>query len=46
MRTLTDVLVRHPHVHVLTDDIYEHLTYGEFVFVTPAQLEPPSTIGR
>ena len=40
MRALTDVLVRHPHVHVLTDDIYEHLIYGEFVFVTPAQVEP------
>ncbi|MGP0061362.1 MAG: pyridoxal phosphate-dependent aminotransferase [Beijerinckiaceae bacterium] len=40
MKALTDVLVRHPHVWVLTDDIYEHLTYGGFTFVTPAQVEP------
>jgi aspartate aminotransferase len=37
---LTDVLVRHPHVHVMTDDMYEHLVYDEFVFTTPAQIEP------
>jgi aspartate aminotransferase len=40
MKALTDVLVRHPQVWVLTDDMYEHLTYGEFEFVTPAQVEP------
>ncbi|RVU16439.1 pyridoxal phosphate-dependent aminotransferase [Methylobacterium oryzihabitans] len=40
MKTLTDVLVRHPHVWVLTDDMYEHLVYGDFEFVTPAQVEP------
>lgn len=40
MKALTDVLVRHPHVHVLTDDMYEHLVYGDFAFVTPAQVEP------
>ncbi|MEP7454556.1 pyridoxal phosphate-dependent aminotransferase [Phyllobacterium sp. SB3] len=40
MKKLTDVLVRHPHVWVLTDDMYEHLTYGDFKFVTPAQVEP------
>ena len=40
LRALTDVLVRHPHVWVLTDDIYEHLTYDNFVFSTPAQVEP------
>lgn len=40
MKALTDVLLRHPHVWVLTDDIYEHLTYGDFTFVTPAQVEP------
>jgi aspartate aminotransferase len=34
------VLLRHPHVWVLTDDMYEHLTYGSFEFVTPAQVEP------
>ena len=40
MQALTDVLVRHPQVHVLTDDMYEHLTYDGFVFTTPAQVEP------
>jgi aspartate aminotransferase len=34
------VLVKHPHVWVLTDDMYEHLVYDEFKFVTPAQVEP------
>ena len=40
LKALTDVLLRHPQVWVLTDDIYEHLTYGDFQFVTPAQVEP------
>ena len=40
MKALTDVLLRHPHVHVLTDDMYEHLVYDDFKFVTPAQVEP------
>jgi len=40
LKALTDVLLRHPHVWILTDDIYEHLTYGDFVFTTPAQVEP------
>ena len=40
MKALTDVLLRHPHVHVLTDDMYEHLVYDGFTFVTPAQVEP------
>jgi len=40
MKALTDVLLRHPHVWVLSDDIYEHLTYGDFEFFTPAQVEP------
>ncbi|MGA0614751.1 pyridoxal phosphate-dependent aminotransferase [Paracoccus sp. KR1-242] len=40
MRGLTDVLMRHPHVWVLTDDIYEHLVFDDFRFVTPAQVEP------
>ncbi|MCC7272715.1 MAG: pyridoxal phosphate-dependent aminotransferase [Alphaproteobacteria bacterium] len=40
LKALTDVLVRHPHVHVLTDDMYEHLMYDGFKFVTPAQVEP------
>jgi aspartate aminotransferase len=40
LRALADVLVKHPHVWVLTDDMYEHLTYGDFVFKTMAQVEP------
>jgi len=40
LKALTDVLVRHPHVHVLTDDMYEHLVYDDFEFYTPAQIEP------
>ena len=40
MKALTDVLLRHPDVWVLTDDIYEHLVYGDFVFCTPAEVEP------
>ena len=40
MRALTDVLVRHPHVWVMTDDMYEHIVYDGFEFVTPAQVEP------
>jgi aspartate aminotransferase len=40
MKALTDVVLRHPQVWILTDDIYEHLTYGDFTFVTPAQVEP------
>ncbi len=34
------VLVRHPHVYVMTDDMYEHLVYDEFEFTTVAQVEP------
>ena len=40
LKALTDVLVKHPHVWILTDDMYEHLTFGDFVFTTPAQVEP------
>ena len=40
LKALTDVLVRHPQVWVMTDDMYEHLVYDDFVFVTPAQVEP------
>jgi aspartate aminotransferase len=40
MQALTDVLKRHPHVWVMTDDIYEHLVYDGFEFATPAQVEP------
>jgi aspartate aminotransferase len=40
LKALTDVLVRYPHVWVLTDDMYEHLVYDDFTFSTPAQIEP------
>jgi aspartate aminotransferase len=40
LKALTDVLVRHPHVWILTDDMYEHLVYDDFKFATPAQVEP------
>ncbi len=40
LKALTDVLVKHPQVHILTDDMYEHLVYDDFTFTTPAQVEP------
>jgi aspartate aminotransferase len=40
LKAVTDVLVKHPQVWVLTDDMYEHLVYDDFEFVTPAQVEP------
>ena len=40
VRGLTDVLMRHPHVWTMTDDMYEHLVFDGFEFATPAQVEP------
>lgn len=40
LKALTEVLLRHPHVWILTDDMYEHLVYGDFQFATPAEVEP------
>jgi aspartate aminotransferase len=40
IKALTDVLLKHEHVWVLSDDIYEHLVYDDFAFTTPAQVEP------
>jgi aspartate aminotransferase len=40
LKGLTDVLMKHPHVWVLTDDMYEHLVYGGFKFRTVAEIEP------
>ena len=40
LKAITDVLVRHPHVWVMTDDMYEHLVYDGFRFTTPAEVEP------
>lgn len=40
LRALADVLMKHDQVWTLTDDMYEHLTYGDFAFTTLAQVEP------
>ena len=40
LKALTDVLLRHPHVWIMSDDMYEHLVYDGFEFTTPAQVEP------
>ncbi len=40
MKKITDVLMKHPHVWVMTDDMYEHLVYDDFEFCTPAEVEP------
>ena len=39
-KALTDVLVKHEHVYVMTDDMYEHITYDDFEHCTIAQVEP------
>ncbi|GKY90222.1 pyridoxal phosphate-dependent aminotransferase [Sinisalibacter aestuarii] len=40
LKALTDVLMRHPQVWVMSDDMYEHLVFDDFTFTTPAQVEP------
>jgi aspartate aminotransferase len=40
LRAICDVLLKHPHVWVLTDDMYEKLVYDDFEFHTPAEIEP------
>ncbi len=40
LKALTEVLMRHPHVWVMSDDMYEHLVFGDFTFCTPAEVEP------
>ena len=40
MKALTSVLLNHPQVYVMTDDMYEHLVYDDFKFCTPAHVEP------
>jgi aspartate aminotransferase len=39
-RPLLEVLLRHPHVWLMVDDIYEHIVYDDFAFVTPVAIEP------
>ncbi len=40
LKALTDVLLRHPQVWILSDDMYEHLVFDDFKFCTPAEVEP------
>lgn len=40
LQALADVLLRHPQVWILSDDMYEHLVFGDFEFTTIAQVEP------
>ncbi len=40
LKALTDVLMRHPQVWIMSDDMYEHLVFDDFKFATPAQVEP------
>ena len=40
VKAITDVLMEHKHVWLLTDDMYEHLVYDDFVFASPAAVEP------
>jgi len=40
IKALTEVLLRHPQVMILSDDMYEHIIYDDFEFATPAQVEP------
>ena len=40
LKALAEVLLRHPQVWVLTDDMYEHLVFGDFTFLTIAEVEP------
>jgi aspartate aminotransferase len=40
MKAIADVMLRHPHVWIMTDDMYEHLIYDDFEFCTIAEVEP------
>ena len=40
LKALAEVLLKYPDVWILTDDMYEHLTYGDFAFRTIAEVEP------
>ena len=40
LKALCEVLLPHPHVWIMSDDMYEHLVFDDFVFTTPAQVEP------
>lgn len=40
MKEIAEVMLRHPHVWIMTDDMYEHLIYDDFEFCTIAEVEP------
>ncbi|MCA0274244.1 MAG: pyridoxal phosphate-dependent aminotransferase [Proteobacteria bacterium] len=40
LKALTDVLVKHLQVWIMSDDMYEHLVFDDFKFVSPAEIEP------
>ncbi|MHA7871814.1 MAG: aminotransferase class I/II-fold pyridoxal phosphate-dependent enzyme, partial [Hyphococcus sp.] len=40
IKALTDVLIKHPHVMIMSDDMYEHIVYDDFRFATPAEVAP------
>ncbi len=40
LKALTDVLMKHPQVWIMSDDMYEHLVFDDFEFTSPAQVEP------
>lgn len=40
LKALCDVLLKHPQVYIMSDDMYEHLVYDGFKFATPAEVEP------
>ena len=40
LKELTEILVKFPNVLIMTDDMYEHLAYDDFLFSTPAEVEP------
>jgi aspartate aminotransferase len=40
LKLVTDVLLKHPQVWIMSDDMYEHLVYDDFVFASPAEIEP------
>ncbi len=46
LKVVTDVLMRHPHVWVMTDDMYEHLVYDDFQFATRPRSSPTFTSAR
>lgn len=40
LKELTEILIKFPNVLIMTDDMYEHLAYDDFLFSTPAEVEP------